>query len=403
MRWITASLLWFIVAQAAAEGGPALSSDTHAALVEAQGLINDKKAGAAIEKIEALLPAIQDKSYDTAVSYQVLGYAYSAAEDYAGAAQSFRQALKRNVLPAPAAHDLTYNLAQILIHDGKYRDGLGYLETWLKSESAPSQNARALAAAAYYHAGDCKAAITYAESLAKEPGNAGEQWLQLQTSCHIELKDYAAAARVLEQLVRRFPGKNDYPLQLAAAYQQARQDGKAVVVLELIQARGGLDETGIENLARLYLMQQLPQRAAALLEQELAAGHLPPNQERLSLLADSWLLAQEKAKAAEALQKLIVLNADAETYFRLGQIYFDLEQWSKAAQAFQEATRSPGLKESGTAYLLWGIAAVHGHDQAVAEHALSLALKDKSSREQAQWWLDKLHIAGSEEGKHSSM
>ncbi|HTT08580.1 MAG TPA: tetratricopeptide repeat protein [Gammaproteobacteria bacterium] len=402
MRWAVFLLLWGVAALAA-EDKPALSQNTHDVLIEAQGLIKEKKSAAAIDKIKALLPSIQDKSYDAAVSYQVLGYAYSAAEDYSGAAQAFREALQRNALPAAATHDLDYNLAQILIHDGKYRDGLNYLETWLKTEPAPPQNAHALAAVGYYHAGDCKSAIPHAESLAKDTGNAGEQWLQLLAACHIQLKDYTAAARVLEQLARLFPDKNDYWLQLAAAYQQAGQDGKAVVTLELLHARGGLDEAGIENLARLYLAQQLPQRAATLLEQAMNAGHLTQNAERLNLLADSWLLAQEKAKAAEALQKLIAINADAEACFRLGQIYFDLEQWPKAAEMFREATRLPGLKESGTAYLQWGIAAVHIRDQAAAEHALSQALKDKSSREQAQWWLDKLRTAGNDEDKHAPM
>lgn len=397
MRWVAVCLFWSVVAFAAAETestAPALSRDTHAVLTEAQSLIGDRQAGAAIDKIKALLPAIQDKAYDTAVSYQVLGYAYSAAEDYAGAAQAFQRALQSNVLPAAAVHDLNYNLAQILIHEGKYREGLDYLETWLKSEPAPSRNARALAAAAYYHAGDCRSAIPHADSLVRESGDAGGQWLQLLVSCHIELKDYAATARVLEQLVRRFPDKNDYWLQLAAAYQQARRDDKALVVLELVHERGLLDETGIENLARLYLMQQLPRRAALLLEQELSAGHLPPSRDRLNLLADSWLLAQEKPKAAEALQKLITLDADAETYFRLGQIYFDMAQWPKAVDALQQATRATGLKQSAAAYLLLGIAAVHVRDHALAEHALNLALKDKNSREQAQWWLDKLRSNG---------
>ncbi len=402
MRRVIFGMLWCAVALAA-EDAPRLSPDAYAVLGEAQGLIKEKKPAAAIDKIEALLPSVQDKSYDAAVSYQLLGYAYSAAEDYDHAAQAFKEALRRNALPAAVTHDLDYNLAQILIHEGKYRDGLGYLETWLKTEPAPSQSARALAAAAYYHAGDCKSAIPHAESLAGDAGNAAEQWLQLLAACHIELKDYAAAARVLEQLVRRFPGRNDYWLQLAAAYQQARQEDRAVVILELLHARGGLDEAGIENLARLYLARQLPQRAAALLEQEMAAGHLTQNAERLDLLADSWLLARDKTKAAEALQRLLALNAGAETYFRLGRIYFDLEQWPRAAAMLEQATRSPGLKETGTAYLLWGIAAVHAHDQAAAERALGLALKDKGSRDQAQWWLDRLRAAGAGNDKRAPM
>src|SRR5579885_2573762 len=372
MRRVIFGMLWCAVALAA-EDAPRLSPDAYAVLGEAQGLIKEKKPAAAIDKIEALLPSVQDKSYDAAVSYQLLGYAYSAAEDYDHAAQAFKEALRRNALPAAVTHDLDYNLAQILIHEGKYRDGLGYLETWLKTAPAPSPNARALAAAAYYHAGDCKSAIPHAESLAGDAGNAAEQWLQLLAACHIELKDYAAAARVLEQLVRRFPGRNDYWLQLAAAYQQARQEDRAVVILELLHARGGLDEAGIENV------------------------------ERLDLLADSWLLARDKTKAAEALQRLLALNAGAETYFRLGRIYFDLEQWPRAAAMLEQATRSPGLKETGTAYLLWGIAAVHAHDQAAAERALGLALKDKCSRDQAQWWLDRLRAAGAGNDKRAPM
>jgi tetratricopeptide (TPR) repeat protein len=179
-------------------------------------------------------------------------------------------------------------------------------------------------------------------------------------------------------------------MQLAAAYQQGEQMNKAIAVLELMEQRGALNREQIINLARMYLANDVPYKAAYMLERQMQAGALARNREHLLLLADSLLLAQDRARSAEVLNELINLAADGELYHRLGRIYFDLQQWPQAMAALQSALNTEGLRDAATANLLLGIAAVHANQQALAERSLALAADSMGTRAQALWWLQRL-------------
>jgi Flp pilus assembly protein TadD len=341
--------------------------------------------------LTALLAKVKDKPYEQALAMQMLGYAQAGANDLGSAATSFRHALDSGQLPAADARNLRYNLAQILINRGEDKAGLAYLEDWLKAGKATRDaHAHALAAVAYQRTGNCKAAVPHLKVLAGAKGKDNDKWAQALIACQAKAGQFDQVASELEERVRAHPEDKEAWLQLAAAYQRARQNDRAIATMELLRARGMLDASQLVNLARLYATAKVPLKAADLLQRTMADGSVPRDRANQQLLVDSLVLAQEREQAAAVLESMIAEGDDGELQYQLGRIYFDLQRWAEAMGALEKAVQSRAIKDETGAYLLLGIAAMQTRQTAIAEQSLRIAAGHDGTREQAEWWLQRL-------------
>lgn len=384
-------LLCLALASAAwtAHAAEAISKPTYEALAAARKAIDAGRPADAVGRLKALLARIGDNAYEQALATQMLGYAQAAAKDLDAAAASFRQALDSGRLPAADARNLRYNLAQILINRGQDKEGLVYLEAWMQGGKA-TRDAHALAAVAYQRTGNCKAAVPHLKVLAEGKAADTAKWEQALLACQAQSGQYAQVASELEERVRANPGDREAWLQLAAAYQRARQVNRAIAVMEVMQARGMLDADQIVNLARLYATAKVPLKAAELLERTMAEGSLPRDRANQQLLVDSLLLAQERERAATVLERMLSNGEDGELQYQLGRTYFELQRWADATAVLQKAVQSRSLRDATGAYLLLGIAAMQSRQTAIAEQSLRIAAGDDGTRAQAEWWLARL-------------
>jgi tetratricopeptide (TPR) repeat protein len=363
-------------------------------LTEAQALIAKHRAHEAIEKLTALVATLRDDPYSLAVTHQVLGYAYSEQGDYRRAAEAFKKALSYESLPAQIAHDLSYNLAQILVHQEAYQEGLGYLETWLGTEPEPKLDALKLAATALYRLARYDAAVPYLEKVLAKQRPAEEAWYQMLLACHIERGQRQAAARLLETMVQSWPERRDYWLQLSAAYQRADQNHKALAALELAERRGLLGEPERLQLVRLYAYLDLPYQGARFLAAHVENGSIKASLEVWDLLAQSWARAQEKERAVKALEQAAKLAPDGNRYLQIAQLLFELQDWNGAVKAIDNALHKGHIKQAGTAHLLLGIASHHRGDEKRCLAALERAQRYSDTKTQADWWLERLRAEG---------
>lgn len=388
MRALRLGLLCLALASAAwtAHAAEAVSKPTYEALAAARRSIDAGRPAAAIDALKALLGRLGDNAYERALATQMLGYAQAAANDLGGAAGYFRQALDSGRLPAADARNLRYNLAQILINRGDDNEGLAYLEEWMRGGKA-TRDAHALAAVAYQRTGNCKAAVPHLKALAESKEADADKWEQALLACHAQSGEFGQVAKELEERVRAHSEDKEAWLQLAAAYQRARQLDRAIATLEVMQARSMLDAEQIVNLARLYAAAKVPLKAADLLERTMAGGGLPRDRANQQLLVDSLLLAQERERAAKVLEAMLAGSEDGELQYQLGRIYFELQRWADATAALQKAVQSRSLGDATGAYLLLGIAAMQTKQTAIAEQSLRIAAGDDGTRVQAEWWL----------------
>lgn len=328
--------------------------------------------------------------YERALINQMLGYVYNATGKRDQAAAAFSKALADNLLPENVLHDLRFSIAQLLAQEEKYKEALDPLLYWFKTENEPKAEAHLLAATIYYQLQDYRNLTEHMEQALRKTAKPEPSWYELLLAGYYQAGDFAHAAEVLERMLVLYPDQRDYWLQLAGMYQKTEQPGRSLAVLELALRRGVLDEAGIMQVIRLRLHQHMPRQAAVLLQEQMDQGAIPRTRDNIELLAESWLLAREYDRATAAFTDLATLTNDTAVYYRLGYVYFTQEKWEAARKALAAAVKGGALADKPDAFLLLGISAYHTNEITGATRAFNQALNHESTRQQAQWWLNKL-------------
>ena len=367
-----------------------LSESTYRAITAVQELTQNNKLQKALRGLKKIRSKVRGNLYESAVVYQNLGYVYHMLGQHEQAIESFKKSLETNTLPDNVAHTVRYNLAQLLIANKQYQQGLNYLEGWLKQELKPSSEALFLAAIAYHSKGQCRQAIVYVTKAIAQQPDPQEAWYQLLLSCYYKISQYKKAAQTLEILVKRFPQKHVYWVQLASVYQHLKWNRKALSTLELAYRLDILREAEILMLANMYMYYKMPYQAAHILNTEINRGRIEKSLQNWVMLSDNLYLAQEQEQSIGPLRRAAELSQDGELYYRLGQILFDLEYWKDALVAFESAIKKAGLKYPGMAHLLLGISGYRAGDVVRSQAAFETAEAYQNSKQQAQWWLNTL-------------
>ena len=396
------SLCMTTVLYAANEKQYLLTEKTYKLLESAQVLMADEKYKEAETKLNVLLKQVDSASYEQAIVQQTMGYLFSSQENYKKASEYFQQALESNALPDKVSHDLTYNLAQLLLADEQYKKGILLLETWLKADASPPNSAYVLMASANYRVKEYKKTIEYIQIAIKNDDSVNESWYQMTLSAHLELKQYKSAIKVLEILLTSYPYKKRYWSQLSALYLQQNKEFSSLAVKMLAQRLELGDAKTLINLANMYRYLHIPYKSAQLLTNGIQDGTIEANIENLSKIADSWLSAREAQKAADVLQTLTSLDNSGETDLKLGRVLFGMEEWQQAITPLTVAIEKLKGKEEGTASLLLGMTQFHLNDLKQAKKQFTKAVKFENERNQAGQWLRHVNRQLESEAKNES-
>ncbi len=373
-----------------AKDKPLLQAATYAKLTEAQALMEKFDYQQAKIKLQTLLNNKNLKTYDQAVVYQTMGYVENGLGNFAAAADMFERSLTFNALPEDVTHNLNYSAAQLFIHLEQTDKGLEYLGKWFQKEPSPKPDAHILAASAYYQKEDYKQLIAHVEKAMALSSSPPFHWYELLLAAYYEIKSYNKAAELLEKIVVLSPQKRDYWLQLAGMYQELDKPKSALATYELAYAKELLEERDIVQLVKTYLYLEMPFKAGNVLEKELAIGGVKDSKKMLQLLVDSWSLAHEDQKAESVLRELVNKYDDSKDRLRLAQLYIESSQWQEVVTLLTNKTDSTDKTLQSKLNLLMGIARYHTEDITQASQAFNRAMTDKSTNEQAKWWLEHL-------------
>ena len=187
--------------------------------------MGDNKNQKALAILNILLTSVTKQSYDEAVAYQTLGHVYSALDKQQQAIQAFTTAIKIAALPKSINHELHYIIAQLLIHQAQYEQGLKYLTKWFQLEKKPSAQGHFLAATAYYYLKNYKQLIYQLRNALKKRNNAPASWYELLLAGYYETRQSDRAAELMEKMLYLFPEKNGYhqaPAPTPTAHRQER-------------------------------------------------------------------------------------------------------------------------------------------------------------------------------------
>ena len=365
------------------------------ALNKAHKAIEKQDWPGALGALDGLAKRKGNNAHERALMFQAYGYVHSGRDEYLDASRAFEQAIATGALSYPAELSTLYNTGQLYIAVGQPERGIEILLRWLGRAENPAASAYILIAQAHLQIEDFDGALRYIELGLAKADAPEESWLQIAASLYFQKQDYEAVAKVLEQLVSRFPNK-EYWLQLAAAYGELEQDKRSLASLEAAYRQDLLDRNNeLVQLAQLYLYYDAPYLAARVLERGIESGVVEGSSENWELLANSWISGREYERALEPLGMAAQRSDDGDLWVRLGQVCVERDLWQRAADALGAAFRIGDLSEPGTAHLLLGIANFHLGRLDSAERSFDRARNYEEARHSAGQWLR--HVAGARE------
>ncbi|MEM7084271.1 MAG: tetratricopeptide repeat protein [Pseudomonadota bacterium] len=393
-----AAVAWFALATApvmaqepeATKQTVALSPKVGKKLQEIQLMVEGKQHAAAAQGLNEMLTWKNLESYERAQIFNLTAYNEYLQEDYQGAINAYEKVLREEIPPALRQSSLK-TTAQLYFTVANYDMALRRVQELISIIDAPSADVLMLLGQAYFQAdrfqealGPIKEGIDLYRSQGKTPK---ENWLLLLRVCYYELQDYRGMVNTLNELLRYYP-KDSYMLTLAGAYSELGDTKKQLVITEVLYEAGIIQGSQhAVNLANLYLMHDIPYRAAEVLEEAMGSNAVDSTERNLRLLSQSWYQAREDQKSIPPLERAAAISSEGELYVRLAQSQLNLDLWDDAIESINKGLNKGGVKRRDKAYVMMGMAHLNRKRLNDAESAFIKARDAGGSDKQVQQWL----------------
>ena len=279
---------------------PAMRNRVYSQLARAQKLADEGVKIAGFDVLDEVKERIDGlNSYERAMLWNFYAFMFYGNDDIASAIEHFELVIKEDAIPDSLYLSTVYSLAQLSMQQQDYPQALVYLQQWQANNSkALTAQQHVMFAQIYYQDKQFNKVIPQVEqaiALAKQNNTAvKENWLILQRASYYELKQPEKVVEVIEQLVRLFDNP-EYWLQLAGMYGEIGEEEKQLAVMEASWQAGHISKSSdVMTLAQLYRFQQVPFKAAVLLEQAIAKGTVVASEKSLEALAQAYVAAKRR-------------------------------------------------------------------------------------------------------------
>lgn len=354
--------------------------------------VGEEKYDIAYDKLQKMIPRMVD-DYQKAVLAQATAQVEWARGNYDQALTGFERAVELDALPDLAHFGLMYQIAQLYYMKDRYDEALDKLALWMCKvpKEKVTDAAYVLQASLYAQKEDWKNAIVAIERAISMSDEPKESWYQMKLAAHFELEQFPKAAQTLELMIQLWPNKKTYWVQLSQIYYKLKMTDEALSVMALANRRNMLDkETDVMYLSNLYSNNEVPYKAARVLEKGLQDGIVKPGKRNWTIVADSWYAAQEMEKALAAYEKAGEASEDGEIDLRRAYLLVDMERWEEALAAVNSAIEKGGFSDSktGDAYVLKGMSEFNLGNYDKASTAWGRATKYPKVKKSAEQWLN---------------
>jgi tetratricopeptide (TPR) repeat protein len=161
-----------------------------------------------------------------------------------------------------------------------------------------------------------------------------------------------------------------------------------MAILEILYEQGALQRGPQQlNLANLFLLNEVPYKAAQVLEKGIKNGVIEDDVRNLRLLSQAWSQAQYPEESIPPLRRAARKSSDGDLHMRLAQSYINLDRYEDAVDELEAAFRKGGLKRPDQANVMLGMALFELEKFDAAKKAFRSATDDKRSRKAAEQWL----------------
>ncbi len=331
--------------------------------------------------------------YQKAVITQALAQVEWARENYDSALTYFETAVELDALPDLAHFSLMYQIAQLYYMKERYEEALEKLDLWMCKVPPEKITAEAyiLKASIYAQKQDWRNVVQAADTAISMSDNPKEGWYQLKLASHFELEQFPKAAQTLETMIQMWPDKKDYWTQLSQIYFKLKQFDEALSIMGLAYRRDMLSkQMDITYLSNLYSNNQVPYKAAQVLQKGIEDGIVESSTMHWTMTADAWYAAEEMEKALYAFEQAGEKSDDGEIDLRRAYILVDMERWDEAVAAVNVALEKGGFSErkTGDAYVIQGMSEYNLGNYERARSAWNRATNYPRAQKSAQQWLN---------------
>ncbi|NOX27800.1 MAG: tetratricopeptide repeat protein [Gammaproteobacteria bacterium] len=370
-----------------------LSQPVYEKLEQVEDAIDAKAYDQALKIVREMRSNFKLTQYEASQVWNIEAYIYYLKEDYKKAIATYNEVLKYGNLAEAVIQSTLKTVAQLHFIREEYKPAIAAASRLIARLDSPDVSLYMLQGQAYYQLKEYDKALTPITSAINADKSIGkipkENTLLLLRAIYYEKKDFKNMVLVLKEVIQHYP-KDSYLYTLAAIYSELGQTKKQMALTEVLFEKGYIKgEKHAINLANLYLLHNLPYKAAQLLQREVDNKRVQANERNLRLLSQAWYQAREDKKAIPPMQLAAEQSEKGELYIRLAQSYLNLEQWSKAVKAIEQGLKKGGIKKPDTANIMLGTALFNLKELGKARKAFTTvaASKVKNNSRTAKTWL----------------
>jgi len=354
-------------------------------------LVGEEKYDEAMEALVYLRNRAKD-DYLKAVVAQGIAQVNWAEGNYDAALKDFELAVELNALPDRTHYALMYQIAQLYYSKDRYDDALDRLDLWFCKVPEDQHKATAYVLQGSIHAQkeDWPKVIESIDKAIAMDEDPKENWYALKLAAHFQLDQYPEAADTLEVMISEWPNKKTYWSQLSNTYYKLERNEKALSVIALAYRKGLLDkQEDLLYLANLYSFQDVPYKAAQVLQKGLDDGIIENEERFWTTTGDNWYAAEEYDEALAAFENAGKVADEGKIDLRRAYILIDQERWSDASEALRAALEKGGIgeRQTGDAYLMLGMSQFNLGNYDQASTAWGRAGRYEGAKEQARQWM----------------
>lgn len=359
----------------------------------AQKAFEAKDYAGALSALDAL-KAGYDKlnDYEKATMWNMYGATYYTKGDTKSAINAYISVLDQKNLPDGLRDGGLHTLAQLYFIVEDYDKAISTVQKWMAVMERPQPDGYVLLGQAYYQKKEYKKteqnllkALQIAQTQNITPK---ENWLSLLRAVFYEEKQYAKSSKVLEILVTLYPENGSYWQQLAGMHGLLEKQQEQMNILHGAYRAGLLKNEGdLLNLARLYMVSNVPYPAAQLIAKGMVAKNIKVNAETLQLYAQALVMAREYDRQVPVLKKLTEMTGESKHYVYLAQAYFQLDKWPEAAEALRSALKAKNVSKPAEIQVQLGNALYNAGKLEQARDVFAEAAKNPSVAESASNWV----------------
>lgn len=357
-----------------------------------------KKVGKAFEEysadnipgaLEILLDIDASKEYDKAYVARFIAVMYATlGNEEEKAIKYLKLAVAPDILNENDHGEALKLLADLQMQTKSYEEALTNYQAWMDFTGKSDGDTWTKIANANYMLKRLDKMIVPADNAIAAYGDKhNKNPYILKITSYFESKKNKEAVEVLETVIQIFPEDKTWWTQLGMFYLLIEDYKKGLATLDLAYKQGFLEkESEIKTLASLYSQNEVPYKAATLLEKHIDSGLVKRDDKNLATLANAWHAAQHIDKAAKYYGELAKMTNLAKHYSKQGMLLKQDEQYAKSIAALNKALET-GAKNKGRIHMSIAESYFYLEKYKEAYKAINLAMKDPKTRKSAKGWV----------------